>query len=206
LLAVIWRRLGKLPARSSSQMVLRARVVRWLVAGEGPHGAAEHEGEGGDRLGGRRAAGERRHEGNARPWFGPPLWGRSGSGLGDGGEPVVARAVEAVHPDELRDSPPLAAAGDHHHQVDGIADEVRLGSGVGALRQAVEAVERGERVVGVERGDAAGVAGLPGIQEVEGCLVADLADDDAVGRGAQRRLDQSRRLAVKARDSCSVAA
>jgi hypothetical protein len=57
------------------------------------------------------------------------------------------------------------AVGDHHHQLDGVGDQVGLGA--------------------VDGGAAAGVAGLQGVGEVDGGLVADLADDDAVGGGAE---------------------
>src|ERR1700687_1349515 len=63
---------------------------------------------------------------------------------------------------------PGAAAGDHHDQVDGVADQVRRRPGPGALRQPVEAVESRQRIVGVQRRDPARMPGLPRVAEAGG--------------------------------------
>jgi hypothetical protein len=44
--------------------------------------------------------------------------------------------------------------------------------------------------VGVDGGDPAGMAGVPGLEHVERLAAAHLADDDAVGAQPQRRADQ----------------
>jgi hypothetical protein len=46
------------------------------------------------------------------------------------------------------------------------------------------------RGAGMDRADAAGMAGAPGFEEVEGFGAAHLADRDAVGAQAQRRADE----------------
>ena len=52
---------------------------------------------------------------------------------------------------------------------------------VGHRDHRVEAVQRVARAVGVDRRQAAVVAGVHGLQHVERFFAADLADDDAVG-------------------------
>lgn len=54
---------------------------------------------------------------------------------------------------------PAGAAGDHHDELDGVGDEVGLGTDAGALG---EAMEGGDRVVGVDGGAADGMARAPG--------------------------------------------
>ena len=57
---------------------------------------------------------------------------------------------------------------------------------VGHRHHRVEAIERVARAVGVDRRQAAVVAGVHRLQHVERFFAADLADDDAVGPHTQR--------------------
>ena len=103
-----------------------------------------------------------------------------------------------LHAGELGDRRDPAGAvrqaRDLDDQVDGRGDLLAHG----ALRQLqaghrhhrVEAVERVARAVGVDRRQAAVVAGVHGLQHVQRLGAADLADDDAIGPHAQRVDDQ----------------
>ena len=81
-----------------------------------------------------------------------------------------------------------------HHQVDGagdlLADRPYRQVHAGHEHHRLDAGQRVARGVGVHGADGAVVAGVHGLEHVEGCGVADLADDDAVGAHAQGVLDQ----------------
>ena len=57
----------------------------------------------------------------------------------------------------------------------------------GFLDELLEAAQRSEGGAGMQGADAAGMAGAPGLQEVQGLGAAHLADRDAIGPQAQRR-------------------
>ena len=61
---------------------------------------------------------------------------------------------------------------------------------VGHRHHRVEAIQRVARAVGVDRRQAAVVAGVHGLQHVQRLVAADLADDDAIGPHAQGVDDQ----------------
>jgi hypothetical protein len=69
--------------------------------------------------------------------------------------------------------------------MDGVADQVRLGAGAGALGQAVEAMKRGERIVGVQGRDAARVAGLPGVEQLGSARAARISGPRALARDSR---------------------
>ena len=81
-------------------------------------------------------------------------------------------------------------------QVDGAGDLLADGPHrqvhAGHQHHGLEAGERVARGVGVQGGDRAVVAGVHGLQHVEGGGVADLTDDDAVGAHAQEFFTRSR--------------
>ena len=79
------------------------------------------------------------------------------------------------------------APGDEDDQVDGLGDQTAWYGDDGFLDELLDAVEGGARRIGVNRGDAAGMAGVPCLQHVEGFRAPDFADDDAVGPEPQRR-------------------
>ena len=122
-------------------------------------------------------------------------------GLGVGaveGEDVLHLHHLAFHAGDLGDVGhlPLAVGQAHHldDQADGRGD--LLAHGVGAEGQAahgdhlLQAADGLARVVGVDGGHRAFVAGVHGLQHVEGLLAADLAQDHPVGTHAQGVLDQ----------------
>ena len=78
---------------------------------------------------------------------------------------------------------------DVHAELDGLRDE-RARRGVhDLLDELAEPVEHRARVVRVDGGDAARVARVPGLEELEGRAVAHFADQDAVGPKPHRRHD-----------------
>ena len=79
-----------------------------------------------------------------------------------------------------------AAAGEDGDQVDGLGDQRARHGDDGFLDELLEAAQRAERRTGVERADAAGMAGAPGLQEIERLGATHLADRDAVGTQPQR--------------------
>ena len=72
----------------------------------------------------------------------------------------------------------------------GLHDQVARHGDDRLLDQLLEAQQGGDGAVGVHGGDAAGMAGVPGLQHVEGFGPAHLADDDAVGSQPQGRAHQ----------------
>ena len=101
-------------------------------------------------------------------------------------------------PHDLGDLGDAAAAVAHaldlDDQVDGAgdlgADGARRQAGDAHLHHVLDAGQRVARGVGVDGADRAVMAGVHGLQHVEGLGAAHLADDDAVGPHPQRVADQ----------------
>ena len=114
------------------------------------------------------------------------------------GEQVLQGDDVALHADHLGDVGDAARAvletGLLDDQVDGAGDLLADGADrqvhAGHQHHGLETGERVTRGVGVQRRDRAVVAGVHGLEHVEGGGVADLTDDDAVGAHAQRVADQ----------------
>ena len=98
--------------------------------------------------------------------------------LGDGGDPALAVAEALQLHDDAHGGGDLAADRGLAHGHAGHADHL------------LEAGDRLARLVGVDGGHRALVAGVHRLQHVEGLFAAALADDDAIGAHAQRVLDE----------------
>src|SRR3546814_5616138 len=78
-----------------------------------------------------------------------------------------------------------ASSRNEHYEIDGLGDQAP-GNGDDIFRNELfDTVQRGPRAVGMDGGDAAGMAGIPGLEHVEGFPAPHFADDDAVGSQAQ---------------------
>src|SRR3546814_20885122 len=75
----------------------------------------------------------------------------------------------------------LAAAADEDDEVDRLGHEPPWHGDHRLLDELLQPVERGVGRVGVDRGDATGMAGIPCLQPVESFRSADLTDNDSVG-------------------------
>ena len=78
------------------------------------------------------------------------------------------------------------AAGEHRDDVDGLGDQGARNGDDGFLDELLEPAQRADAGAGVDGADAAGMAGAPGLEEIERLGAAHLADRDAVGAQAQR--------------------
>ena len=84
-----------------------------------------------------------------------------------GSDAVIAVRSETFDAGEFREPSRGTASGENRHHADGFGDQ-RLGdSDDGFLDELFEAAQRAERSAGVDRADAAGMAGAPGLQEIE---------------------------------------
>ena len=133
-------------------------------------------------------------EGGSARWCLGNLHGHSPWGLA-GHEEVGERVgagigIEPGDTRDLRDSTLEAASGDEDDDVDGLGDEPARDRDHRLLDETLDPVERGDRTIGVDGGDAAGMARVPGLEHVERFGTADLADDDTIGAQAQRRADK----------------
>src|SRR3546814_3387697 len=83
------------------------------------------------------------------------------------GEREVAVRAQAIDAREFGEAAFRSASGQHRHHVDGLADQ-RAGHGHdGFLDELLHPAQRAERRAGVNGADAAGMAGAPGLEEVE---------------------------------------
>ena len=105
-------------------------------------------------------------------------------------EGVVAIGIEAVDLRDGLDPARGAAPLDEDDEIDGLRDQAARHGDDRLLDELLQPIERGARRIGVHGGDAAGMAGVPGLQHVERFGAAHLADDDAVGPQPQRRAHQ----------------
>ena len=83
-------------------------------------------------------------------------------------------------------SPLRAAAGEDRDEIDGLGDQGARDRDDGFLDELLEPAQRADAGAGVDGADAAGMAGAPGLEEIERFGAAHLADRDAVGAQAQR--------------------
>nr|GEU28173.1 hypothetical protein [Tanacetum cinerariifolium] len=111
----------------------------------------------------------------------------------DGSGEVLAVLV-AGNLDDFLDAAAFGGAGDMDNHVNHLADQRFnvCGRRVVAADQGLQAPERRARVVGVKRGRAALVAGVPGVEQVERFGAPHLANQDAVRPHAQDDLEQRR--------------
>jgi hypothetical protein len=107
-------------------------------------------------------------------------------GIEKGGDAVVAVRAEPFDAGEFGEPARGAAAGEDGDEVDGLGDQRARDGDDGFLDELFEAAQRADGGAGVDRADAAGMAGAPGFEEVERLGAAHLADRDAVGAQAQR--------------------
>src|SRR5579885_1322355 len=75
---------------------------------------------------------------------------------------------------------------DKGQEVDGLGDQLRLGRHSCFLNEAAQSRECRARAIGVHRGDATGMACIPGLEQRERLRAANLADDDPVWTRAHR--------------------
>ena len=94
---------------------------------------------------------------------------------------IAGGGIETGDEGEFGEAAFAAAAAQHRDEIDGLGDQ-RPGDGDdGFLDELFEAAHRAERGAGVDRADAAGMAGAPRLQEVQRLRAAHLADRDAIG-------------------------
>src|SRR3546814_14016445 len=85
--------------------------------------------------------------------------------IGDG---VVAIGIESGHFGDALDLAANASSRNEHDEIDGLGDQAP-GNGDDIFRNELfDTVQRGPRAVGMDGGDAAGMAGIPGLEHVEG--------------------------------------
>jgi hypothetical protein len=120
-----------------------------------------------------------------RIMLGSPVWW-----WGCGGDAVVAVRAEPFDAGEFGEPARGAAAGEDGDEVDGLGDQRARDGDDGFLDELFEAAQRADAGAGMDRADAAGMAGAPGFEEVERFGAAHLADRDAVGAQAQRGADE----------------
>ena len=111
------------------------------------------------------------------------MWG--GEGLGD-----VSVTVEAGDAQGLFDAAPAAGPAHEEDDVHGFRDQIVRRACRRFEGELFKAFERTMRGVGVQRRDPAGMAGVPGFQEIERFGPADFADNDAVRAQAKCRADE----------------
>src|SRR5262245_57200383 len=105
-------------------------------------------------------------------------------------EDVVAIGIEADDLEQCLDPAVDAATFEKHHDVDRLHDQVARYRDDGLLDELLQTQEPGRRRIGMHGGDAAGVAGVPGLEHVEGFGPPHLTDDNAVGAQPERRAHQ----------------
>ena len=104
-------------------------------------------------------------------------------------------ALHALHLGDVGDAAgAVTQAGEVHDEVERrghlLADGPHRQVEAGHERHRLDAGQRVARAVGVDRGDRAVVAGVHGLEHVEGLAATALADDDAVGPHAQAVADE----------------
>ena len=73
------------------------------------------------------------------------------------------------------------------NKVNSLLDAATLRGDVRLLGELVKALERTLGAVGMDRSDAARVAGVPSLEEIVGFTAANLSDDDAIRAESERR-------------------
>jgi hypothetical protein len=113
------------------------------------------------------------------------------SGGGERREAVVAgRGVEPFDAGQLGEAAAVPVADEHGDQVDGLGQQRARDRDDGLLNELLHTAQRAERGSGVDRADAARMAGAPGFEEIERLGAAHLADRDAIRAQAQRGPDE----------------
>ncbi len=98
--------------------------------------------------------------------------------------------IEAVDGREFGEAPLATAALQNGDDIDGLGDQRARHGDYGFLNELLETAQRPERRAGVNGGDATGMSGAPGLQQVEGFRAANLADRNAVWPQSKRRADE----------------
>src|SRR6185295_6642241 len=98
---------------------------------------------------------------------------------------VVAIGAEAFDFEQGFEPAPGAAPREKDDDIDGFDDQRAWYGDDGFLDELLQAREARFGRISVHGGDAAGVAGIPSLQHVQGFASAHLTDDDAVGSQAQ---------------------
>ena len=93
---------------------------------------------------------------------------------------VLARKIEAFDFDGRLDPAPWAPPLDEHDEIDQFCDQAARNGRYRLLDQLFDAMERCARRVRVYGCDSTGMAGIPGLQHVEGFPAPDLTDHDPV--------------------------
>src|SRR6185437_11492239 len=96
------------------------------------------------------------------------------------GEVVAAAIVEAEDLDDLGDTAAAIAEGDQHDDIDGLGDELARGIGNGPQAQLLEPVKRPDRALGMDGRDTTGMAGAPGVEQIDRFATTHFADRNAV--------------------------
>src|SRR5687767_5703892 len=94
---------------------------------------------------------------------------------------VLTRKIETFDFDGCLDPSPRSSPLDEHNEIDGFRDQAAGNDRYRLLDQLLDAIERRARRVRVHGCDSAGMAGIPGLQHVEGFPTPDLTDHDPVG-------------------------
>src|SRR5579875_690676 len=115
---------------------------------------------------------------------------RLGSGItlsfGDSPYSIAAVRGAALRPRDLRNpARALRTAGDENQQIDALGDKPRIRRNARFLHEAFKSQQRRLSAVGVGGGEAARVAGVPGLEQIQRLMAAHLADDDPIGAHAQ---------------------
>src|SRR5687767_4775499 len=84
-----------------------------------------------------------------------------------GYEDVVAVGPEALHGSEFDQPAGGTAAGEHSNDLDGLGDQRTWHGDDGFLNELLEAAQRAEGCAGVQGAHTTGMAGAPGLQEVQ---------------------------------------
>src|SRR3546814_3152755 len=89
-------------------------------------------------------------------------WGVDGGIGGDVDEAVTAVRIEPGDTRDGLDAAGEAPAGDEYDQVDRLGDQPTRHGDHRFLHELLDAIEGGHRAIGVDRGDPAGMDGVPG--------------------------------------------
>jgi hypothetical protein len=98
-------------------------------------------------------------------------------------EPTVG--IQSTNLRDLGDPTCLVSSFDEDNDVNRLGDQIGLRRHVGALREAIQAVQRALGRRRVHCGNSAGVAGRPRVEEIQCFGAANLADDDSARAGSE---------------------
>src|SRR5579885_1545133 len=131
---------------------------------------------------------------------------RLGSGItlsfGDSPYSIAAVRGAALHPRDLRNpARAVRTAGDENQYVDALGDKPRIRANARLLHEAFKSQQRRLGAICVGRCEAARVAGVPGLEQIQRLVAAHLADDDPVGAHAQHLAHVPAQVGLAARNS-----